>query len=301
MVPNGVCQWRQHYVTDVLQTVKLQTDSSVALCRQVMKQFADRDEITAYLNPAGPCTGRNELPTVCELSVSTGRREDVRDRIAYTDLKLHYRVWEMVHMLDTEFSSKHIKCSKERYLFIQSSPKWYLCARKSPYALHPVAETFPRPLKRFQCSSDWRWPSLVLSRKIFPRLLFSRRSMVWCSWLCAHRQCLRLLSTWYIPRRKLLVVAAFPPVYLFGHFPPPRHVLGSTPTAVLEGWMSNADTCQYGLPIPLFTFCSKLTNLWGWWHVWSDCHFVKQFSWGHVWLFRPPSGRRDRKKAQFCL
>ena len=26
----------------------------------------------------------------------------------------------------------------------------------------------------------------------------------------------------------------FPPVYLLGHFPPPGHVLGSTPTAVLK-------------------------------------------------------------------
>ena len=117
--------------------MKLQTDSSVALCRQVMKQFADRDEIIAHLNPAGPCTGRSELPTVCELSVSTGRREDVRDRIAYTDLKLHYRAWEMVHMLDTEFSSKHIKCSKERYLFIQSSSKWYLLRAEKPISAPP--------------------------------------------------------------------------------------------------------------------------------------------------------------------
>ena len=37
--------------------------------------------------------------------------------------------------------------------------------------------SFPTsPLKRFRCSSDWRWPSLVLSRKIVSRFLFPRLS-----------------------------------------------------------------------------------------------------------------------------
>ena len=45
---------------------------------------------------------------------------------------------------------------------------WYVCARKNPYAFHPVSQTFPPtlPLKRFQCPSDCRWPSLVLSGNI---------------------------------------------------------------------------------------------------------------------------------------
>ena len=39
------------------------------------------------------------------------------------------------------------------------------------YALRPVSQKFPRrrsPLKRFQCLSDWRWPSLVLSSQSRP-------------------------------------------------------------------------------------------------------------------------------------
>ena len=37
---------------------------------------------------------------------------------------------------------------------VQFSSRWYLCARKSPYALHPVSEVSPTlPLKQFQCSS----------------------------------------------------------------------------------------------------------------------------------------------------
>ena len=38
-----------------------------------------------------------------------------------------------------------------------------ICA---PPRLSEVSPTLP--FKRFQCSSDWRWPSLILSRKIFP-------------------------------------------------------------------------------------------------------------------------------------
>ena len=33
------------------------------------------------------------------------------------------------------------------------------------------------PLKQFQCSSDWRWPSLALSRKIVQRFLFFGASL----------------------------------------------------------------------------------------------------------------------------
>ena len=49
------------------------------------------------------------------------------------------------------------------------SSRWYLCARKktnirAPPRLSEVSPTLP--LKQLQCSSDWRWPSLVLSRKI---------------------------------------------------------------------------------------------------------------------------------------
>ena len=63
--------------------------------------------------------------------------------------------------------------------------KWYLCARKSTYALHPICQKFPPmlPLKQFQSSSDWEWPSLVLSRKIVERFFFPRlspRGDRWC-------------------------------------------------------------------------------------------------------------------------
>ena len=57
---------------------------------------------------------------------------------------------------------------KAEYIFssVQFSSRWYLCARKSPYALHPVCQKFPQHrlwLKRFQFySSDCM--TMALSR-----------------------------------------------------------------------------------------------------------------------------------------
>ena len=33
---------------------------------------------------------------------------------------------------------------KRRTRTVQSNSRWYVCARKSPYALHPVSQTFPQ-------------------------------------------------------------------------------------------------------------------------------------------------------------
>ena len=76
--------------------------------------------------------------------------------------------------------------------WVQFSLRWYLSARKSPYALHPVSlRCFP----------------LVLP---LSTLLCSRRSMVWCPWLCACRYCLKLLNTSDLPRSKPLVRVTLP-------------------------------------------------------------------------------------------
>ena len=40
-------------------------------------------------------------------------------------------------------------------------------------------------------------------------LLSSRRSMVWCPWLCARRQCLKLLNTSDLPRSRRLCEGYF--------------------------------------------------------------------------------------------
>ena len=48
-------------------------------------------------------------------------------------------------------------------------------------------------------------PALPLSTP-----LSSRRSMVWCPWLCARRECLKLLNTRDLPRSKPFVRVALP-------------------------------------------------------------------------------------------
>ena len=69
-----------------------------------------------------------------------------------------------------------------------------------------LSEVFPT----LHCSSEWRWSSLVLWRALpLSTPLSSQRSMVWCHWLCARRQCLKLLSISDLRRRKPLVIVAF--------------------------------------------------------------------------------------------
>ena len=112
-------------------------------------------------------------------------------------------------------------------------------------------------LKHSQCSSDWRWPSLVLLRKIVQRFLFPRLSPPGDRWSDAlgfvHTGSVSSISTLQTFRdASHLWWLLCPPVYLLCHFPLFHHVQGSTPTGVFE--------CQSGLPIPLFTFCGKLTE-----------------------------------------
>ena len=53
----------------------------------------------------------------------------------------------------------------------------YALEKPDNHALHPVSQKFPDvAFEQFQCSSDRRWPSLVLSRKIVKRFLFPRFS-----------------------------------------------------------------------------------------------------------------------------
>ena len=50
-------------------------------------------------------------------------------------------------------------------------------------------------------------------------------------------------------------------------------------------WMWNIDTSQSELPIPHFTICSKLSESARMiWHVWSDCHLLRQSSGGHSYV-----------------
>ena len=79
-----------------------------------------------------------------------------------------------------------------------------------------------------------------------------------------------------------------PPVYLLDRFPSLRHVQGSTPTEVFEGGCRPSTHASLDFPFHVLYFVASSLNLWGWWHVWFDCHLFRQSSGGHGWLLPPP-------------
>ena len=78
----------------------------------------------------------------------------------------------------------------------------------------------------------------------------SRSLMVWCPWLCAHRQCLKLLNTSDLPTCKSLMRVTLPTSLSAQSFPytlacPRQHTHRS-----FSRWMSTIDTCmQSGLTL----------------------------------------------------
>ena len=119
----------------------------------------------------------------------------------------------------------------------QLSSRWYLCARKSPYALHNVCH-------RFSQRCLWNGSSgcliddgliLVLSRKITERFLFRNlppRGDRWCNVLgFVSAGCVSSASTLQIVRdANHLCWLLLPPDYLLGYFTRRQHVQGSTST-----------------------------------------------------------------------
>ena len=145
----------------------------------------------------------------------------------------------------------------------------------------------------FQCSSDWRWPYLVLLRKIVQRFLFPRLSPPGDRWSDAlgfvHTGSVSSISTLQTFRDSShLWWLLCPPVYLLGHFPLFHHVQGSTPAGVFKCKVDH-------LHMPVWTSHSTFHFLrQAHWicednkHVWSDCRLLMQSSGGHGWLLLPP-------------
>ena len=84
------------------------------------------------------------------------------------------RIWLLPPMLSVLFT-------------VQFRSRWYLCARKSPYALHPVSEVFPTlpvctlPVAGLQptsqsrpwtcvCIGPWSWPTFQWTHLARPSL-----------------------------------------------------------------------------------------------------------------------------------
>ena len=105
--------------------------------------------------------------------------------------------------------------------------------------------------------------------------LSSRQSMVWCN-------VLGFVSTGSVSSFSTLQIfweashlwgLLCPPVYLLSHFPPLRHVQGSTPTGVFKGgcWPSTHSTQDFPFHFLLQAHCT--VTVWGWWHtcvVWQS-------------------------------
>ena len=108
---------------------------------------------------------------------------------------------------------------------------------------------------------------------------------------CAHVQCLKLLNASDdLPRRKPQVVAALTPASLytyiysiiFLHSGMYRVVYIST-RVFEDGCRIFSDTCSLDFHFSLFVASSM--NLWGWWHMRSDCNLstvLWQSSGGHM-------------------
>ena len=120
----------------------------------------------------------------------------------FSEPKNDHSWWLSILMLDVSFWSVHVVWLREYLAFRQPSSNTqfspvhdgiYAREKAHNHALHPVSQKFPQrclwngssvcliddgalssfqgrsssaSLKRFQCSSYWRWPSLVLSWKI---------------------------------------------------------------------------------------------------------------------------------------
>ena len=80
---------------------------------------------------------------------------------------------------------------------VQFSSRWYICARKIPYALDPVSQKFPPTLtlKWFQYSVDWRWrcvsiyscvPLFFSFFFLFPCLQFVCKSIIMYNYVGLH-------------------------------------------------------------------------------------------------------------------
>ena len=185
------------------------------------------------------------------------RRVGITTEVVYLSVYLS-AVW-LLH------SWCYVKLLPSRRTFcVQSSSRWYLSARKSPYALHPVSQKFPH-----RCL--WNGSNVRLIDD-GPLSSFQGRSSSVSSFNTSLLQAIDGVMS--LAFRSSEKQATCPGQYTHRSF---------------RRWMSTIDTFQSGLPILHFSlFVANSLNLWGWWRVWSDCNLLRQSSGGHGWLLPPP-------------
>ena len=98
--------------------------------------------------------------------------------------------------------------------------------------------------------------------------LSSRWLIVWCSWLCACRQCLKFLNTSDLPRCKPFVMVALPASLSARSFRFTLTCPGQYTRWSFRRWMVTIDTIQSGLPSSVWIVTSTPeTCVWPFWHT----------------------------------
>ena len=156
---------------------------------------------------------------------------------------------------------------KRLFSSVQNSSRWHLCARISPYALHPDRQKFSQLCLWNNSSKICLIDDVPLSflkedRRMFPLSTpFSPRpGDRWCDVLGnMHEGSVSSSSILQIFRdASHLRWLLWPQVYLLCRFPSLRHVQGSTPTGIFEGGCRPLTHSSLGLPFHRFLFCNKL-------------------------------------------
>ena len=147
---------------------------------------------------------------------------------------------------------------------VQFSSRRYLCAWKSPYMRSTLSlRCFPNrlPLKQPQCWSEWRWPSHPFKEdRIYSASSFHASHLQAIDGVVSLALCPQVVTQ--APQHLKPLVRVALPVSLSARSVISLH--SGMSRAVhphyyisFQRWMSTIDTCESGLPIPLFTFCYK--------------------------------------------
>ena len=201
---------------------------------------------SSFLNKVGHCTHfwQNLLPS---------KRRTISNLVCYSQSNSA--------VISGRAAKQAVHCLNRKHCRVQFSSRWYLSSENPICAPLLFSEASPTlPLKHSRCSSDWRWPSLVLLRKIVQRFLFSRLSPPGDRWSDAlgfvHTGSVSSISTLQTFRDSshLLCQSICSVISLYSSMCRAVH------PQEFSNVRSTIYTCQSGLPIPLFTFCGKLTE-----------------------------------------
>jgi len=130
--------------------------------------------------------------------------------------------------------------------------------RRFPSIPFGTVPTFIQLTMAMSCpTKDHHW-MLPLSKS-----LSSRQLMVWCSWLCAHKECLKLLNTSdHLICKPIVVVALCD-----------QGSTWTTSPGVFEGGCQTLTHASLGFPFHFSLFVASSRSLREWWHVWPDCPY----------------------------